>query len=118
MISRHSIKPGEIEEFVADGEFDVDDMITVIKERYPMITRGVLWNVSSGSFADHNAASYRRIAHAVTQYARHQKTAYYGPSDLKFGLLRMYEAYAEIEAVPPVTRVFRDRDEAIAWLDE
>jgi len=30
--------------------------------------------------------------------------------------LRVYETYAEMAPVPPVMKVFKDRDEAIEWL--
>ena len=44
------------------------------------------------------------------------KTAVYSPSDMPFGLGRVYQAWAD--SSPELVRVFRDRREAIDWLCE
>ncbi len=100
MITQHSIISGEITEFVTEGTYDVDDVLNIVKNQYPTITKGILWNVSSGVFSDRSPAAMHRIAVAVREHAVHKKTAYFGPADIKFGLLRMYEIYAEMEHVP------------------
>lgn len=42
------------------------------------------------------------------------RTAVYAPSDLPFGVARIYAAWSELS--PEEVRVFRDRDDAIRWL--
>jgi hypothetical protein len=36
--------------------------------------------------------------------------------DVDFGISRMYQSHAELEDQPADTRIFRDHDEAVAWL--
>ena len=45
------------------------------------------------------------------------KTAIVAPDDLRFGMSRMAEAFAEIEKLPWEMKAFRSIDEAIAWID-
>lgn len=45
------------------------------------------------------------------------KTAIVAPDDLRFGMSRMAEAFAEIEKLPWEMKAFRSMDEAINWLD-
>ncbi len=116
MITKYSIIPGKITEFVVEDTYDVDDVLKIIKNEYPKITQGILWNYTASNFSDPIPISFHRIALAVKEHAIHKKTAYLGPTDLKFGLLRMYETYSEIEKVAPLMKVFRDREEAIEWL--
>lgn len=42
------------------------------------------------------------------------KVAIYAPTDLTFGLSRMYSVF--VDASPDLYRVFRERDAAVAWL--
>jgi len=44
------------------------------------------------------------------------KTAIYSPNDIPFALGRVYQAWTEIS--PELVAVFRDDEEAIAWLCE
>lgn len=60
-----------------------------------------------------NAFRLRRQAHTLRNPIR---SAIYAPSDVQFGLSRMYQMLSskpEIEV-----EIFRDRDEAMAWLQE
>jgi hypothetical protein len=45
------------------------------------------------------------------------KTAVVAPDDLRFGMSRMAEAFAEIEKLPWEMKAFRSMDEAIDWLN-
>ncbi len=116
MITQHSIIPGEITEFIIKGPSDVDEIINVVKSKYPTITKGILWNLSAGDISNLTPDDMRRIANVAREYAVHEKTAFFGTSDLEFGILRMYETHSEMESVPLVMQVFRDRNEAIEWL--
>ena len=118
MITQHSIIPGEIVEFVTEGTYDVDDLLNIVKNQYPAISKGILWNVSSGVFSDPSPDVMQRLAVAVREHGVHKKTAYFGPTDIRFGLLRMFETYSEMKNVSPEMEVFRDRNEAIKWLKE
>ena len=45
------------------------------------------------------------------------KTALYSPGDTAFGLSRMFEIIGELRDVPIDLKVFRDKDQALQWLD-
>jgi hypothetical protein len=55
------------------------------------------------------------IQHLTTSRAR-GRCAILAPSEAGFGLLRMYEAYSE--GAPVEVRAFRERDEAMEWLED
>lgn len=113
----HEIVPGEIIELVIEGTCDADGIILAMQAHYHRGLKGVLWNVSEADL-QLSADGMQAIAEAGRQCATHRRTAHYSPHNLQFGLLRMYEAYAELGKVAPTLMAFRDRDEAIAWLDE
>ncbi len=116
MITQHSIIPGEITEFVMEGPYDVDEIINIVKSKYPTITKGILWNLSAGDISNLTPDDMRRIANVAREHAVHEKTAFFGIADLEFGKLRMYETFSEMQNVPLEMQVFRDRNEAIEWL--
>ena len=118
MITQNWIVPKEISEFLIEETFNAEEVVNTIKDKYRSISKGVLWNVTVGSISNITIDDMQQIATAVKNYASHDKTAFLGSLDLDFGLLRMYEAYAEMENIAHMMKVFRDRDEAIKWLME
>lgn len=118
MIVYKEIAPGEIEEFIITGACTTDEITAMIANRYREGLKGVLWNLSDPNVSNLNADDMRTIAQVAEQHAVHKKTAHYSPHDLQFGLLRMYEGYAEMGALAPQMMAFRDRDKAIEWLKE
>jgi hypothetical protein len=118
MINTNIIEPGSIVEFIMEGVCVIEEVIDIIGSQYCNISKGVLWNFTNGSNANLSTDDMTRIAQMVKKHAIHKKTAYVGSADLEFGILRMYETYAVIQSVPPVMKVFRDRTDAIKWLNE
>jgi len=118
VIKKNVIEPDSIVEFLLEGDADVDEILGVIQNQYLCISTGVLWNFVAGSNLTLSADDMQRIAQMVKKHSRHRKTAYLGATDVEFGLLRMYEVYAEMLAVQPIMKVFRSRDEAVEWLKE
>lgn len=110
--------PGEIIEFIIEGDSSVEEILEVIKNHYGSISKSVLWNLSAGSNSRLTSADMVRIARAVKKYAVHSQAAYVCPADLEFGLFRMYQSYAEMQGVATGMRVFRSRDKALLWLKE
>ena len=116
MIKINIIEPGSVVEFIMEGVCDIDEVLHIIGSQYCNISKAVLWNFTNGSNVNLSTDEMTRIAAMVKKHAIHKKTAYVGPADLEFGLLRMYESYALIQSVPPVMKVFRDRTDAIKWI--
>jgi len=76
-----------------------------------------LWDLSDCKL-NLQSEELQAIASRVKQLKPHTspyKTAMVGQSPLVFGLLRVYQAYAENEHLE--IRVFKDKHEALAWLD-
>ncbi|HKJ82475.1 MAG TPA: hypothetical protein VJ961_00470 [Mariprofundaceae bacterium] len=118
MIRQNEIVSGEIREFIMEGVCDLNEITKAIEKHYHGGLKGVLWNASDAQISHFTASEMRTIAYVAKQHTSHRKTAYCSPNDSQFGILRMYEAYAEIGEVAPLMMVFRERDEAIEWLKE
>lgn len=116
MIKTNIIKPDEIIEFILEGESVLQEVLDTIRAHYGQFSTGVIWNFTHGSNINLSANDMVQIAKCVKEHASHNRTAYIGPNDLEFGLLRMYESYARFEDVAPLIKVFRTRDEALAWI--
>jgi hypothetical protein len=118
MIKTNIIEAGSIVEFIMQGNCVIEEVLDIISTKYRNISTGVLWNFSEGSNINLSTKDMELIANMVKKHAIHKRTAYIGSIDLEYGLLRMYEAYAEMAHVSPAMKVFRDRDAAIQWLKE
>lgn len=104
--------------FKVVGPLYLPEILAVIKKVYPSVKHGVVWDFSESDPSQVTKHDMMLAAQSVATYAKHRKTAAVGSADLQFGLLRMYEAYAEIERVSPIMRVFRNTDDALDWLRE
>jgi hypothetical protein len=63
---------------------------------------------------DVDTAVLREIADNLKRATKIQRMAVLADRELHYGLARMFQAYASDS--PVAVRVFRDRDEALAWL--
>lgn len=82
-------------------------------------TRFVLWDFRAGSLASLGSEDLKNIVEQGKQFADSRKggrTAIVCSTDLDFGLSRMFQVYAETSHVPFEISVFRNFDEAGAWL--
>ena len=118
MITRHLIKDREITEFVMEGPTTVAEMVDIIKSQYPTVTKLLLWNLSAWDVSSFTEDDMWRIAGAAKIHSVHEKTAFLGESPFVFGMLQMYTSHSEMAGVPLKMEVFRDRDEAIEWLED
>ena len=103
------------------GVVSADEFNRAIKEFYEKgpVTRKVLCDLTD-SILDHvRSEDILNISRTPRQYPEPRiggKTAIVAPSDLAFGLARMYEFTSDPAEVPFVIRVFRTKDEAMKWL--
>lgn len=98
------------------GDADFDELQRFIPENYPEAENGVLWDLTNGNMSTLSKNQLHRLISTVKNVSRHKQTAYVGSQDLQFGLLRMYESWAEMNEVAPIMSVFRNREEADKWL--
>jgi hypothetical protein len=117
MIKTNVIEAGSIVEFVMEDVCVLEEVLEIISNEYPNYSTGIIWNFVSGSLLTLDSNGMRQIAAFVKRYAVHKRTAYVGKEDLEFGLLRMYEAYADMEEVSPIMKLFRDRESALKWIN-
>lgn len=118
MIETTILEADSIACFKVVGLFDISEILAVMKNVFPTIERGVLWDYSECDLSQVTQQEMRTVAQGAYKYAKHHKSAAVGPGDLQFGLLRMYEIFAEMKHVSPMMRVFRNAVEALNWLRE
>jgi len=105
------------------GEITDDELLNSYKDFY----EGTLWSKELNELADLSRADVSKLTSkkivAFCEYVQHffeknsvttTKTAVYAPSDLPFGLSRIYEAWSDES--PENFRVYRDMEPAIDWL--
>lgn len=82
-------------------------------------TRLTLWDLSQSELVHITREMLRQFIRRAAKLGAARKggrTAIVAPEDAQYGLGRMSEVYAEIEGAPFSLRVFRSREDALAWL--
>ncbi len=106
---------------VVTGTVTSEDVIRGLRDFYATTcTSKALWDFSGSNLQDARLEQLAAVLAAAKAYAhlrRGGKTALVVPSDLGFGLARMYESMAELKNHPVEHGVFRSRAEALAWLE-
>ena len=95
---------GVIKKFYADG-----------------ITLNVLWDLSQCNVSNLTTDDVHSVAHTPRKYAEMRKggkTAIVAPTDITFGLTRMYEFMTDMQNYSFKTQAFRTTQEAYQWLLE
>lgn len=85
------------------------------------VTMNVLWDLSGSDLSSITSSEINGIAKTPRKYASMRtggKTAIAAPTDLTFGLTRMYGIMTEVQDLPFETQVFRTTEEAHQWLLE
>ena len=121
-IEKRTDENAQLTIYTANGNISGEEVKKAIEDFYEHgpITRNVLWDVSQALLVDLSAEDVRQIAHVPRQSLASRKggkTAV-APSDLAFGLSRMYQASSQPEALPFEVQVFRDSEAAHKWLAE
>ena len=104
------------------GETTFEEVAAAVKTLYEEApTKNVLWDASNGSVANLTKEHIEKLASFSPRFGNLRKggkTALYSPGDEAFGLSRMFEIIGNLRDVPIQIKVFRDRSEAIKWLEE
>ncbi|UCB47064.1 MAG: hypothetical protein JSV25_06525 [Spirochaetota bacterium] len=82
-------------------------------------TQYALWDLSNASLNDMPAEGIRKIFEFVKQTGsvrKGGKTAVVTPTDLGYGLARMFQIMSDTDGFPFVIEIFRHYDEARRWL--
>jgi len=107
---------------LGEGKTTFEEIAAEVKAQYEETpTRNVLWDASNGSVANLTKEHIEKLASFSGRFGNVRKggkTALYSPGDAAFGLSRMFEIIGDLKNVPIQVKVFRDKDEAMNWLDE
>ena len=108
--------------FVLTGEITIEAWLqTVLRYGSEGMTRYELYDLRYRA-TPFSTEEIEQIVHQTIQYMPLRppgaKTAIVVNETLKFGLVRMYETFAELEGVATETRPFYDLAEAVQWLGD
>jgi hypothetical protein len=103
------------------GEVTFAEAMEVLESFYKNPTKNVLLDFSRQANTPLVLTSEelaKLFSHLTTKKENRPtgKTAIVAPDDLRLGMSRMAEAFAEIEKLPWEMKAFRSMDEAINWL--
>jgi hypothetical protein len=108
--------------FTIVGELTAGDARDAIQKFYEgHVTLNVLWDMSQSDVSKLSAADVHSIVHAprkCPEMRKGGKTAIVAPTDIAFGLTRMYEFMTETLNYSFKTQAFRTSQEAYRWLRE
>lgn len=108
--------------FTVSGAVSADEFSRAIEEFYEKgpVTNKVLFDLTD-SFLDQlrseEILGISRKSRHIPEQRVGGKTAIVAPSDLAFGLARMYEFSSDPADIPFVIKVFRTMEEARKWLE-
>lgn len=112
----------DLTEFQCSGAVSEGEIIDVISDFYSNDpTRKVIFDLSDANVSSVSAQDIRRIAIFAKDKAHSRPegmTALVGPGEINFGISRMYQTFAELADQDVEVRIFRDRETALAWMDE
>ena len=112
---------GDTTLLVITGTVTSEDVIDGMRNFYGNIcTSKLIWDFSRSDLQNAKSEQLAAVLAAAKSYAHLRsggRTALVVPQDLGFGLARMYDSMAMLQNHPVAHGVFRNRDEAVAWLN-
>lgn len=102
------------------GQVRGDELIEAIRSYYAgTVTPLILWDFEKAELDDIKAEQLHQLVRLTKDLLAAReggKTALVAPSDLAFGLGRMFDSEQEIASPKVAHKTFRDRDQALEWL--
>ena len=112
----------EIAEHIATGVITDDEMFASQKEFLENNPSKLeLWDMSGSNLSKITIKGMRQFMDRAAQLGTTRqggKTAVVVQSTLQYGLGRIAEVFAEFISLPFAFRLFKKRDDAVAWLNE
>lgn len=104
------------------GETTADEITrTIVAHNSREMTRLILWDLTKATFQTLTGNQVRDFAQTTRQFLDRRKggkTAVVVPSDLGFGLARMYDIVQENTQMQVSHMTFREKELALQWLLE
>jgi hypothetical protein len=104
------------------GDVSFEEVMTTLRQSWEgQTTKNALWDARKAKTPDLSSHDLERIADYIMTHAEKRaggKSAMVAPSELEYGLSRVYDAWHDIRRFPFQFRVFRSIEEANEWLDK
>jgi len=112
---------GGLAVFTVRGMVSAEMYAQTIQDFYDQgpVTKNVLWDLTESTLDHLRTEDVKQIGRVPRKFVAERaggKTAIVAPTDLAFGLARMYEFSAEPAEVPFAVKVYRSMEEAVTWL--
>jgi hypothetical protein len=108
--------------FTCKGKISADEIMKTIKSFYGSTpSRNIIWDSTEADLSSLKGDEIRSLANYVKWIAHSReggKSAIVSPKNASYGVVRMYQSYAEIYAQISNVEVFRSRLEADRWVSE
>ena len=105
---------------VVTGKISIDGIISVLEEFYSKTPDfHLLWDFSGADVSGFKKQGLEKILYAAKEFAKSKnvgKRAIVAPTDLGYGLARMYETFTELLNHSVSHKVFRSKNKAMDWL--
>lgn len=122
-ITSHLDQSRQLTTFVATGEVSFNDIIEALRPFFlGRATKNVLWNFCE---AQPDVDDLSKNIEMIAKFSDKErvlrsagKTALVATADLMYGLLRMYETFADLHGLAHSVMAFRRIEDALQWIDE
>jgi len=122
MIDSRSDLTRELTEYICTGIMDRAEITDAVDAFYAdNPTPNVLWDLTDANLSALSAVDVQMVAEHTASRAHSRaggKTALVAPTDVDFGMSRMFQTMIDNADHEASVRVFRSRDEATEWIDE
>ena len=122
MIESRSDLTRELTEYVCTGVMDRAEITDAVDAFYADDpTANVIWDLTDANLSALSAVDVQMVAEHTASRAHSRsggKTALVAPTDMDFGMSRMFQTMIDNADHQASVSVFRSRDEAVEWIDE
>jgi len=120
MTEINSRREGTLIANTVTGEVELDTLAEFVERHIgEWADSPVLWDLSGVNLEQVSSAKLQAFTVAMATVADKRaggRTAIYAPEDLQFGMMRVFEVFAENVAIPIDFCVFKTLEEARSWL--
>jgi hypothetical protein len=107
--------------YTCKGQISASEIKEAVKSFYDNSpSLNIIWDLTDADVSRITADEIRTLASGVKRLAHSReggKTAIVSPSEVSYGIVRMYQIFAEIYAHVAQIEAFRSRPEAERWVD-
>jgi len=122
-ITSHLDQSRQLTTFIATGKVSFNDIIEALRPFFVgRATKNVLWNFCEAQpdldDLTENINMIAKFSDKERELRSTGKTALVASTDLLYGLLRMYETFADLHDLAHSVEAFRTMEDALQWIDE